>query len=186
MSSHLAKLNIKPGRSPLEEIPNLDDVETIKKEAILDLGNITLKLIKMGGHSPGNLIGTVKEIDALFCSDSIGFHFPGRHFLPLFFTNADEYVSTLQTIKNFNPSILCPAHQGPLLGRLAEQGLSQAWRTTVETILHIKSSPLSDQRLATQIFDKNYIDEFTLYSRSNIQNCSSLIVKRAKEANLHG
>ncbi len=185
MASSLAELNIKPGRPPLEALPVLDDVNAIKEESFLDLGNITLQLTKMGGHSPGNLIGTVKEIDALLCSDSIGFHFPGRHFLPLFFTNADEYLSTLQYIKNCNPSILCPAHQGPLMGAAAKQKLDKSWNTTLKTIRDIKLSAMSDKNLAIQIFEMNYKDEFTLYSRSNIQNCSALIVKRAKEAHLH-
>ncbi len=185
MSSNLAKFKIKPGRSPLEAVPKLDDVETIKNESYLDLGNIALQLTKMGGHSPGNLIGTIKEINALFCSDSIGFHFPGRHFLPLFFTSADEYISTLQYIIDLQPTILCPAHQGPLIGTAAKQSLDKTWNTTLEAIRKIKLSILPDEDLAKQIFEKNYKDEFTLYSKSNIQNCSALIVKRAKEANLH-
>ncbi len=185
MASSLAKLKIRPGRPSLEAVPVLDDVDSIKKESFLDLGNITLQLTKKGGHSPGNLIGIVKEINALFCSDSIGFHFPGRHFLPLFFTNTDEYILTLQFIKEFNPSILCPAHQGPLIGKSAKRSLDITWNTTLETIHKIKSSALSDGDLAKQIFEKNYKDEFTLYSKSNIQNCSALIVKRAQEANLY-
>jgi glyoxylase-like metal-dependent hydrolase (beta-lactamase superfamily II) len=183
MSKSLADLKIKPGRPPLEVIPNLDGSIVVEDKISMDLGSITLDLIKVKGHSPGNLIGILPEKKILFCSDSLGFHFPGRTFLPLFFTGSESYISTLNLIKKFNPSIICPAHQGPLKGKMAKLGIQKSIDITLETIRHINSSQLCDEELALKIFEQNYIDEFTLYTAENIKNCAALIVKRAKEAN---
>lgn len=185
MSKSLANIGITPERPPLNEIPDLENSLVVDKKYLLNLGDINLELIRINGHSPGNLMGVVKEKNAVFCSDSIGFHFPGRHFLPLFFTGVDPYMSTLKYIREMQPSILCPAHQGPITGNAAKQNLDKTWKTTLEFIDHIKSSEFSDEALAKQIFEKNYVDEFTLYSKSNILNCCALLVKRAKEATPH-
>ncbi|MBU8910860.1 MAG: MBL fold metallo-hydrolase [Desulfobacterales bacterium] len=185
MSKSLANLKIKPGRPSLEKIPNLDESLVIDNKQSIDLGRITLDLIKVEGHSPGNLIGVLNSKRILFCSDSLGFHFPGRGYLPLFFTHADLYLSTLTFIKEFNPSIVCPAHQGPLSGKAAVTGIQESLDITLNTIKNIKQSTLSDEMLARDIFEQNYKDEFALYTADNIKNCAALIVKRAKEAEIN-
>ena len=185
MSKSLAALNIKPGRPPLEQIPNLAGSLVIDDKQSIDLGRITLDLIKVDGHSPGNLIGVLNKRKILFCSDSLGFHFPGREFLPLFFTRVDSYISTLNFIKKFNPSIVCPAHQGPLLGEAAVTGIQESMDITLNTIKNIKLSTLSDEALAMNLFKQSYKDEFTLYTSENIKNCMVLLIKRAKEAEIN-
>lgn len=181
ISKSLNNFNIKPGRPPLESIPNLEGALVLEKNRSIDLGGIFLDLIKVEGHSPGNLIGILPEKKIVFCSDSIGFHFPGRGFLPLFFTHAGSYLSTLNFIKTFNPSIICPAHQGPMAGKTAAAGIQTSLDITLDMISHIKSSPLSGEMLAMKIFEQYYKDEFTLYTKDNIKNCAVLLVKRAKE-----
>lgn len=143
-----------------------------------------MDLIKVEGHFPGNLIGVLNERKIVFCSDSLGFHFPGREFLPLFFTRVDSYLSTLNFIKEFNPSIVCPAHQGPLLGKAAVTGIQKSLDITLKTIKNIKLSTLSDETLAMDLFEQSYKDEVTLYTPENIKNCMVLLIKRAKEAEI--
>jgi len=181
MSKRLADFKIKPGRPPLEKIPDLGEPLVIDTKQSIDLGATTLDLIKVEGHSPGNLIGILNEKRILFCSDSLGFHFPGRGYFPLFFTRADSYLSTLDFIKKFNPSIVCPAHQGPLSGKAAAKGIQESLDITLNTIKNIKLSPLADETLARELFEQSYKDEFTLYTADNIKNCTTLLVKRAKE-----
>jgi len=181
MSKSLASLKIKPGRPPLEIIPDLDGSLVITCNQSIDLGRTKLDLIKVEGHAPGNLIGALSEKKIMFCSDSLGFHFPGRGYIPLFFTHADSYLSTLDLIKKFNPSIICPAHQGPLLGKAAATGIQESMDITLKTMENIKLSLLSDETLAMDMFKLNYKDEFTLYTPENIKNCMMLLIKRAKE-----
>ena len=181
MAKNLARFNIKPGRPSIEKIPDLNDSLAINEQKSLDLGGITLDLIKVTGHSPGNLIGSIKKNKILFCSDSIGFHYPGRGYFPLFFTGADSYLATMNFIKEFYPSIICPAHQGPLTGGKAIQGIQESYDLTVSTINMIQQSNLDDKTLADQLFKNGYKDEFTLYTPENIQNCCNLLIKRSKE-----
>jgi len=182
MAKNLARFDIRPGRPPLEKIPDLNNSIAIDKEKTLDLGGIALDLIKVSGHSPGNLIGSINSKKILFSSDSMGFHYPGRGYFPLFFTGVDSYFSTMNFIRKFRPSILCPAHQGPLTGKKALQGILESYDLTFNTIKMIKQSDLGDQKLASQLFKKYYKDEFTLYTQENIQNCCNLLIKRSKEA----
>lgn len=181
MAKNLMRFDITPGRPSLEKIPDLNDSLVINKQKALDLGGITLDLIKVTGHSPGNLIGSINRKKIIFCSDSIGFHYPGRGYFPLFFTGADSYLSTMNFIKEFNPSTLCPAHHGPLIGEKALQGIKESYDFTINTINRIKQSDLDDKTLADQLFKQGYKDEFTLYTPENIQNCCNLLIKRSKE-----
>jgi len=181
MAKNLARFNITPGRSSIEKIPDLNDSLAINKQKSLDLGGITLDLTKVAGHSPGNLIASIKKNKILFCSDSIGFHYPGRGYFPLFFTGADSYLATMNFIKEFHPLIICPAHQGSLSGEKAIQGIQESYDLTVSTINMIQQSNLDDKTLAGQLFKNSYKDEFTLYTLENIQNCCNLLIKRSKE-----
>jgi len=181
MSKRLADFTLFPGRPSLEKIPDLSEALKVSDKHGIDLGGITLDLTNVKGHSPGNLMAALNSKKILFCSDSLGFHFPGRGYLPLYFTRAQDYLSTLDLIQAFNPSILCPAHQGPLKGRAAVDGIQQSIETTLTTIKNINHSSFSDKTLAMELFKQSYKDEFTLYTEDNIKNCTALLVKRAKE-----
>lgn len=181
MSQSLSDLKIQPGRPSLDHIPDLSTALCVEDDISLDLGGLVLDLIPARGHSPGNLMGRLPGKGILFCADSLGFHFPGRSFLPLFFTGAGDYLSTLDRISDFSPRILCPAHQGPLWGKDAAKGIRAAMDTTTSLIRTIQESDLPDHAMAKEIFENNYKDEFTLYTPENIQNCTELLVKRAKE-----
>ena len=84
-------------------------------------------------------------------------------------------------IKEFNPSIICPVHQGYMAGNDAATEIPESLDITLNTIKNINQSPFSDERLAMELFEQSYKDEFTLYTEDNIKNCTSLLVKRAKE-----
>lgn len=182
MSSRLKDLGLEPGRPPLQKIPDLSQAHLVDNSQTIDLGSLSLELMQVDGHSPGNLIALVPERGILFCSDSLGFHFPGREFLPLFFTGAAAYLSTLRRIIDMDPSIVCPAHQGMLRGDIARKGIQESFDTTIRLIHDVQESREPDDVLAQGIFKHSYRDEFTLYTRENIQNCADLLVKRARMA----
>ena len=182
ISKRLADFKIKPGRPSLKKIPDLSHAVTVDKKQSFDLGGVTLDLVKADGHSPGNLMGIINSKKILFCSDSLGFHFPGRGYLPLYFTGVKAYISNINFIKEFNPAIICPAHQGHLAGEDAIRGIKESLDITLDIIKKIKQSRLLDERLALNLFEQSYKDEFTLYTEENIRNCTSLLVKRAREA----
>lgn len=181
MSKSLAKLGIKISGTPLKTIPDMNHALVVKDRKLLECGDITLELIVVNGHSPGNLIGILKKERIMFCSDSMGFYFPGRRITPLFFTNADEYIETLNFIKNFNPLIICPAHQGHISNDAAKKAIQLALDTTIDTIKYIKESKLNSEELANELFDQMYRDEFKVCSKENMEICAKLLVRRSKE-----
>ncbi len=181
MSLGLKKMGIIPGRPSLSRIPDLRYAREIDRETRLDLGGgIDLDLIPVKGHSPANLIARVVKDQALFCSDSLGFHYPGRAFWPLFFTNARDYLGTLEMIREAAPQIICPAHQGPMTGENAARGIEQAGDEARAMIQRIRQSRMEDEDLIRELFAESYRDEFTLYTETNIMNCTRLMLKRAR------
>jgi glyoxylase-like metal-dependent hydrolase (beta-lactamase superfamily II) len=180
MSKGLAARGILPGRPPLDSIPDLSGAREVADTAVLDLGGVNLELFPVKGHSPGNILGRVEDI--LFCSDSLGFHFPGRGFWPLFFTGAKEYLDTLERIQAMAPAIVCPGHQGPLKLEAATAGIQAGMDAARNFIRRVTRTSLTDRELEARLFDQSYRDEFTLYTRENIANCNRLLIKRARQA----
>lgn len=179
MSKGLLHRGITPGRPPVDRIPDLSGARIITDTTALDLGGVALELIPVFGHSPGNIIAKVQDI--VFCSDSLGFHFPGRGFWPLFFTGVKPFLSTLASIQNMAPAIICPAHQGPLQHAAATKGIQAAIDAAHFFINRVTHTTLSDRELVAQLLEESYRDEFTLYTKENIQNCNQLLVKRARQ-----
>ncbi|MCP3940721.1 MAG: MBL fold metallo-hydrolase [Desulfobacteraceae bacterium] len=182
ISQGLEKMGITPGRPSLKTIPDIQEALIVEDKTSLDLGgNIFLDLTKVEGHSPGNLMGFVKQDHTLLCSDSLGFHYPGRGFWPLFFTGANTYIETIDLIQSLEPQIICPGHQGPLRGAAVAQAIQQTKDITLSTIKRIQQSSLSDEQLIEEMFEECYKDEFTLYTKENILNCTKLLIKRTRQ-----
>jgi glyoxylase-like metal-dependent hydrolase (beta-lactamase superfamily II) len=179
MSKGLATRGITPGRPPIETVPDLSDARAVSDTVVLDLGGVALELFPVEGHSPGNLLGRVGDI--LFCSDSLGFHFPGRGFWPLFFTGAREYMDTQAQIQAMAPAIVCPGHQGPLQHQEATAGIQAGIYAARDFIRRVTRTSLTDRELEAQLFTESYRDEFTLYTKENITNCNRLLIKRARQ-----
>ena len=95
MSNRMCSLGTKPGRPPIDKVEFPENHITVKDENDIDLGGISLRCIKVGGHSPGNIIIHIPAMGALMLSDSLGFHFPGQEFLPLFLTDFSDYIYTI-------------------------------------------------------------------------------------------
>jgi len=183
ISQSLRKSGIVPGRPSLGSAPDLAGHTEVRQSRDLDLGGGTLlTLIPVAGHSPGNLIAWEKKQGILFCSDSLGFHYPGRGFWPLFFTDARAYLETIDMMDDLAPKMICPAHQGPIKGKDVRACLALARQTTLDLINRVVQETGDDEALAEALFAESYKDEFTLYTRSNIMNCNRLLIKRARES----
>lgn len=182
ISRALEQAGLDPGRPPLEAAPSLEDARVVESPVDLDLGGgVRVGLIPVRGHSPGNLIASVPRDRAVFCSDSMGFHYPGRRVWPLFFTGAGEYLRTIDRIEALAPAILAPAHQGPVVGEAVPGAIGQARNTALDIIRRIRTTRLADEDLVQVLFEESYRDEFTLYTRENIMTCTRLLLKRARE-----
>jgi glyoxylase-like metal-dependent hydrolase (beta-lactamase superfamily II) len=179
----LSQRGLHPKRKPLEEVPDLNSSLIVDKQKTLDLGNTTIELIKVHGHSPGNLIAFIPELKIIFTSDSLGFHYPGRFFFPLFFTGLNEYLSTIDLIESFEPVMACPAHQGHIAENDIKHALKKTKDATLEIADLIKQGKHSNEELSEKLFNYCYVDEFRLYTEVNIRSCVKLLIKRAREVN---
>ena len=182
MAEFLASRKIKPGRPPIEEPPSLNNCLIAKDGDKMDLGGLTLRFMSATGHAPGKIVVHIPEIDALILSDSLGFRYPGRGAFPLFLTNYNDFVHTMERLRDLRPKIVGVAHQGPLTGSEIEQAFAEAKREAVELRDRIISDPRDPDDVATDIFNKYYKDECTIYTRDNIMNCAKLVVRRALES----
>jgi glyoxylase-like metal-dependent hydrolase (beta-lactamase superfamily II) len=167
---------------PLNRISFPQNYEAIEQDRDIDLGNFTLSLFQAKGHSPGNLVAHVPELHALFTSDSLGFHYPGRDFCPLYFTGLTNYLATLDKLSLLKPEIVCPGHQGPIIGLDVPVAFSMATETANKIHRYILKSSQGREGLADKLFSRFYKDEFKIYGESNIRNCMHLLIKRSWEA----
>ncbi|MCP4622562.1 MAG: hypothetical protein GY850_03415 [bacterium] len=124
----------------------------------------------------------IPDLSALILSDSLGFHFPGRGFLPLYFTGFEDYIASLDLLKALEPKIIGLGHQGPLTGADAETAFETAHQAAIDLLARIKQEKRDDDEISHVLFREFYRDEFTIYSEENIKNCTMLLVRRAKEA----
>ena len=178
----LGQEGLPAGRPSLESLSFPKEHEAVVSTADINLGGLTLRCTVVPGHSPGNIVVQVLERKALFVSDCLGFHYPGRGFSPLFFTGFGGFMDTLGMLESLEPELLGPAHQGPLTGLDIKKAFLEAGKEACWVLETVRDSGAEDERLARMFFQKYYVDEFTLYSEKNILNCCRLLVRRAREA----
>ena len=182
MAKMLSANGIRPERPPIEKLFFPDNYIVVKDNHEIDLGGIMLRCVKVKGHSPGNIIVHIPDTGALIISDSLGFHYPGSCFLPLFFTSFSEYMASMDYMESLRPTILGLGHQGPITGASVESAFRNSRKATLNLYLRIIGEQKSRDKIADDIFNEFYRDELTLYSEENIRNCARLLVRRAMEA----
>ncbi len=182
IAGRLAQEGLVAGRPALESLPFPEDYFSVTDTTDIDLGGLTLRCIPVQGHSPGNIAIHVPERKALFVSDSLGFHYPGRGFCPLFFTGYAGFMQTLDDLEALKPEIVGPAHQGAITGRDVEKAFRQSKAAAIKVLETVRHGKGTDEALARAFFKEYYVEEFTLYREENIMNCCRLLVRRAREA----
>lgn len=182
IGEQLADRGLAPRRPSITAIDFPEEVIAVSDTLEIDLGGLTLSCLPVKGHSPGSIAVHVPVRDALMLSDSLGFYYPGRGFCPLFFTGYHDFLATLDQLAALKPSIVGPAHQGPIIGAEAHSAIADARRAAVHVYDRIVQAHRNGQDISAELFDQYYCDEFTLYTKENISNCMQLLVRRALEA----
>lgn len=172
---------LAPGRPPLDRAPNLEDAQVVSGGEDRGLGGLTLRFLELGGHAPGQLGVHVPEVGALAVSDALGFRFPGRGFLPVYFTSYAEHLAGLDRLEALGPRILCPAHLGPLVGEVAVRAFGEARDAAHRLAVRVRDNRDRLQALAEELFHEIYVDEFLMYTEANIQTCVALLIRRSLE-----
>jgi glyoxylase-like metal-dependent hydrolase (beta-lactamase superfamily II) len=85
----------------------------------VDLGGMTLETIHTPGHTPGHLAFYIPEADLLFTADvdltSFG-PFYGHDFADI-----DEFIQSIQRLRQLNTRIVTTGHAGPFNGQVSEK-----------------------------------------------------------------
>ena len=181
MTNRLYGMGTKPGRPPIEKFEFPEDHIAVGDEHAIDLGGILLQCIKVGGHSPGNIAVHIPALKALMISDSLGFHFPGQEFLPLFLTDFSDYINAIDYMESLKPDILGFGHQGPLMSCAAKNAFRESRQATFDMLSRVMNEDKKGGDLAEEIFREYYRDEFTVYSEENIRSVGQLLVRRGRE-----
>lgn len=171
----------KPGRAPVQAPPSLDGSRVVRDGDVVELGGLSLHILEVKGHSPGNLAVHVPEADVLCVSDCLGIHYPGRRFFPTFFVDYTEFVENLDKLEAVGASTLGLGHMGPIQGPGAAREAFASVRLAARHILRrVRENASSTEDLAEQLFHEYYRDELCINSESNIQNCVKLLIRRCE------
>jgi glyoxylase-like metal-dependent hydrolase (beta-lactamase superfamily II) len=180
MSEFLASQGTRPGRPPIERPPSVDGATVIGDNETLDLGDLTIRFLHVGGHAIGNILVHVPEISALMASDSLGFRIPSLGFFPIFFTGYADYMAAIDRMEALQPRILCLAHQGPLIGKNARRAFQDAREAARALYEEMRNDPRDEDAVIQDLYPRFYRDELALYTPENIVGCCRLIIRRSR------
>ncbi|MBM3302179.1 MAG: MBL fold metallo-hydrolase, partial [Deltaproteobacteria bacterium] len=152
MREFIASRGIAVVRPPVKDPPSLDNCLIARDGDQMDLGGRTLRFIDATGHSPGTVVVHVPEINALMLSDTLGFRFPGRGVMPVFFTGYREYLATIDRLQGLQPAVVGPAHQGPITGPEVEAAFNESRRAAEDLWQRIRKDSRDEEEIAADLF----------------------------------
>jgi len=172
----------RPRPGPVSEAPSLAGSQTVGEGDGFDLGGVGVEFLELRGHSPGHLGVRVPEQRAVMVSDALGFWFPDRAFLPMFFTGYEEYVGTLARLATMDAEVLGLGHQGFFTGDEVPQALANATGAAEQFLGTVRDGEGPPDELAERLFRFWYQDELLINSADNIRDCIRLLIKRCRQA----
>jgi len=180
MSEFLASQGYRTGRPPISRPPSVDGAVVVNDNETLDLGELSVRFLHVGGHAIGNILVHVPGSRALMASDSLGFRIPSIGFFPIFFTGYADYMATIDRLETLEPRILCLAHQGPLIGQDASSAFRDARETARSLYEQIRNDPREEDALIADLSRHFYREELSLYTPDNIIGCCRLLIRRSR------
>ncbi|HEX7538693.1 MAG TPA: MBL fold metallo-hydrolase [Syntrophales bacterium] len=180
MSEFLKSQGYRPGRPPIDRPPSVEGATIVSDSETLDLGDLAIRFLHVGGHAIGNILVHVPGRSALMVSDSLGFRIPSIGFFPIFFTGYGDYMATIDRLEALEPQILCLAHQGPLVGEDARKAFRNAREATRSLYEEIRSDPRGEEAMIQDLYPRFYRDELALYTPENIIGCCRLVIRRSR------
>ena len=180
MSEFLKSQGYRPGRPPIDRPPSVEGATVVSDSETLDLGDLAIRFLHVGGHALGNILVHVPGCSALMVSDSLGFRIPSIGFFPIFFTGYGDYMATIDRLETLEPRILCLAHQGPLVGEGARKAFRNAREATRSLYEEIRSDPRGEEAVIQDLYPRFYRDELALYTPENIIGCCRLVIRRSR------
>ena len=114
-------------RSDIQVLP-------VREGDVIDLGGVSLRIYEMPGHSNCSISAYEPDAGILFASDSVGIPFSDK-LLPAMNTNIEQYLNSLQKLRDVKVNVFCADHYGFITGeeagRVVFDGIKEAstWKT---------------------------------------------------------
>ena len=182
MTESMAAHGLSSRRPAVTSVPSLSGCRLVNGDEEFNLGKVSIRLVEVKGHSPGNISVYIPGIKTILASDSLGNYYPGRGFFPTFFTGFTDYLETINNLEKLNPLILGLAHHG-FFSESEEIGniFNMARKSALDVEDYIVNDKRNEEEIAEDIFRFYYNDELKVYSPQNILNCCRLLVRRIRE-----
>lgn len=106
---------------------------TINADTILKVGNHTIQILHVPGHTPGQLAVYLPEEKVLFASDSV---FHGCQTW-LYASDIEQWIASLERLMKFDTDIIVPGHGNPCTKQelYVQRAFLQEWVCVVSTAL---------------------------------------------------
>ena len=118
--AHISRTH--PGRS-LAPDPDFDRYETVSEGNVIEVGDYALELIRVPGHTPGQMCLWMKEQKAMFTADHVLFDItPNITKWPDCEDSLGKYIESLHKIDSYPVKTALPGHQmsGDFHARIGE------------------------------------------------------------------
>ena len=152
---------------------------------VLDLGGLSMEAIQAPGHCRGGMAFWIPEEKVLFCSDYLGFFLAPDRFVPNFYVDFADYMTTFESLQKLAPRWLCPGHCGVYAEQEARDFVNQS-RAEMEWVYDyvVRHSAGSDapNNLREALFERYYVREGRMFSEQSTRYCMDLIIRRILEA----
>jgi glyoxylase-like metal-dependent hydrolase (beta-lactamase superfamily II) len=181
MAVFMAQQGVASSRQAIDAAPSSSGWMTATDGEKLDLGGVGIRFLEAKGHAPGNILVHIESSDTILVSDSLGYHYPGHGFFPIFFTGYADYMATIDRIEALHPKIIGLAHHGFMQGPEVRDTIQKAKEDADRVMIRIAEDQREDEAIAHDLFRDYYRDEMSLYTRGNILLCCRLLVRRVME-----
>jgi glyoxylase-like metal-dependent hydrolase (beta-lactamase superfamily II) len=184
-SKRLMDLKAVDAPAPQRPLPSFAVEKILSTEEILDLGGLTLHVLDAPGHCRGGIALWNPLEKTLFCSDYLGFRLASGRFVSNFYVDYNAYRRTFETLWTLKPRWLCPGHCGAFGGEDAVRFVSDSRREMDWISAFVSRRAQSPEELGEAekiLFDRYFIDEATIFSRKNTEDCMALLIRRILES----
>ncbi len=134
--------------------------EVLKDGQTLSLGDITLEVLEVPGHSSCSIAVYCPEEKALFASDAGGVPYAGKIFAAAN-ANFDQYQASLIKMSGFSTDIHCAEHYGALTGDDARTFMDRSMESArlARSIIEESYLRTKDVALTTREIAKLFMEE---------------------------
>ncbi len=167
-----------------ESLGGLMEAEVAPGET-MDLGGLSVVVIDAPGHCIGGVALWMPEERVLFCSDYLGFFLPPDQFVPNFYVDLGDYLTTFDTLAKLNADWICPGHCGVYTDEAGRRFIDQS-RAEIEWVRHHVAEgltgPDAGEGLLKSLLDRYFVREAAMFSEDSTRYCMDLIIRRIMDA----